>query len=149
MLEMQCNKFNYTPNHFPCTTKTRHLPLPIHASLSPLTDDNITTRRPNNHRIPIPTATSTPTARRALLPRDMQLLRERDRRIIIAQLAASRSVLARQRNAVVNIEDAVGAARRPDSSRSLDGVLLCVDLAVEQGPAAVEGGAGGLLGCVC
>jgi hypothetical protein len=75
----------------------------------------------------------------------MQLLGERNSRIIVAELSAGGRVLASQRDAVVNVEDAVGSTRRPDGGGSLDAVLLGVDLAVEQGAAAVERGAGCLL----
>jgi hypothetical protein len=75
----------------------------------------------------------------------MQLLRERDGRIVVRQLATGLAVLACERNAVVDVEDAVGATGRPDGSRSLDAVLLGVDLAVCEGAAAGEGGAGCLL----
>jgi hypothetical protein len=75
----------------------------------------------------------------------MQLLRKRDSRIVIGQLTASLAVLARERNTVVDVEDAVGAAGRPDSGRGLDAVLLGVDLAVCEGATAGEGGAGCLL----
>jgi hypothetical protein len=75
----------------------------------------------------------------------MQLLRKRDSRIVIGQLTARLAVLARERNTVVDVEDAVGAAGRPDSGRGLDAVLLGVDLAVCEGATAGEGGAGCLL----
>lgn len=75
----------------------------------------------------------------------MQLLRERHRRIVIAQLAAGGGVLASQRDAVVDVQDAVGAAGRPDGRGGLNAVLLCVDLAVEECAATVERGTGCLL----
>jgi len=75
----------------------------------------------------------------------MKLLRKRHRRIIIGQLPCLSGVLARERDAVVDIEDAVAAAGRPDGRRGFDAVLLGVDLAVLQGAAALEGGAGCLL----
>lgn len=78
----------------------------------------------------------------------MQLLGERDGRIIVGQLTSRLGVLASQRNAVVDVQDAVGAAGRPDSGGGLDAVLLGVDLAVGEGATADEGGAGCLLGSV-
>jgi hypothetical protein len=75
----------------------------------------------------------------------MQLLGEGDGRIVIGQFAARLAVLAGERNAVVDVENAVGAAGRPDGGRGLDAVLLGVDLAVGEGAAAGEGGAGCLL----
>jgi hypothetical protein len=75
----------------------------------------------------------------------MQLLGERNGRIVVGQLAARLAVLAGERNAVVDVEDAIGAAGRPDGGRGLDAVLLGVDLAVGEGAAAGEGGAGCLL----
>jgi hypothetical protein len=75
----------------------------------------------------------------------MQLLGECDSRVVVGQLAARLAVLAGERNAVVDVEDAVGAAGRPDGGRGLDAVLLGVDLAVGEGAAAGEGGAGCLL----
>jgi hypothetical protein len=88
---------------------------------------------------------STATAGRALLPCDMELLREGDGRIIVGQFATRARILASKRNAVVDVEDAVAAARGPDGGSGLDAVLLGVDLAVREGAAASERGAGGLL----
>jgi hypothetical protein len=78
----------------------------------------------------------------------VQLLRECDGRIVVAQLSTSAGVLASKRNAVVDVQDAVGAAGGPDGSRGLDAVLFGVDLALFEGAAAREGGAGCLLGSV-
>ena len=50
-----------------------------------------------------------------------------------------------KQDAVVDVEDAVATARRPDGGGGLDAVLLGVDLTIEEGTAAGEGGAGGLL----
>jgi hypothetical protein len=66
----------------------------------------------------------------------MKLLRESDRGIIIAHLTRLISLLVRKRNSVVNVENAVLAAGRPDSRGSLHIVLLGVDLTVEEGAAA-------------
>lgn len=76
----------------------------------------------------------------------MQLLGKRDGRIVVGQFTSRLGVLARQRNAVVDVQDAVGAARGPDGGGGLDAVLLGVDLAVGEGAAADERGAGCLLG---
>lgn len=75
----------------------------------------------------------------------MQLLGESNSGIVVGQFAASLAVLAGKRNAVVDVEDAVAAAGRPDGRRGLDAVLLGVDLAVGESAAAGEGGAGCLL----
>jgi hypothetical protein len=81
---------------------------------------------------------------RALPPRNMQLLRKRYRRIIIAHLTRLIRLLIRKRNPVVDVQDTVLAARRPDGSRRLHTILLRVDLAVEQRAAADGCHAGGL-----
>lgn len=80
---------------------------------------------------------------RALLPGNVELLGEGNGGIVVGQLAGSIGVLAGQRNAVVDVEDAGGAAGRPDGGGGLDGVLLGVYLAVGEGAAAVGSHAGG------
>lgn len=60
----------------------------------------------------------------------MQLLSKRDRGIIIRHFPRSTGVLARERDAVVDVEDARVAAGRPDGGCGFDRVLLGVDLAV-------------------
>jgi hypothetical protein len=81
----------------------------------------------------------------ALLPCNMELLGESNRRVIVGQLTRSLAVLGGEGNTVVDVEDTVAAARRPDGSGCLNRVLLGVDLAVGESTAAGEGGAGGLL----
>jgi len=116
---------------------------PIHHHSNLLTNNNIRARVPNTNRV---VATSSRTAsRRALPPRNMQLLGESDSRVVVGQLTGLFGLLVGERNAVVDVEDAVAAAGRPDGGRGLDAVLLGVDLAVEELAAADEGGAGGLL----
>jgi hypothetical protein len=73
------------------------------------------------------------------------LLGEGDRRIVVGKLTSLGGVLAGKGNAVVDVEDAARTTGRPDSRRSLDAVLLGVDLAVEEGTATAEAGTGGLL----
>jgi hypothetical protein len=75
----------------------------------------------------------------------VELLGEGHGRVVVGQLAGQGAVPARERDAVVDVEDAVAAAGRPDGGGCLDAVLLGVDLAVLEGAAAFEGGAGGLL----
>jgi hypothetical protein len=75
----------------------------------------------------------------------MELLGESNRRVIVGQLTRSLAVLGGEGNTVVDVEDTVAAARRPDGSGCLNRVLLGVDLAVGESTAAGEGGAGGLL----
>jgi hypothetical protein len=76
----------------------------------------------------------------------VELLGEGHGRIVVGQLTRLVALLVDERNAIVDVEDAITAAGRPDGGRGLDAVLLGVDLAVEEGAAAGEGGAGGLLG---
>jgi hypothetical protein len=66
----------------------------------------------------------------------MQLLRKRHSRIIIAHLTRLIRLLVRKRNAVVDVQDTILAARTPDGSRRLHTILLRVHLAVEQRAAA-------------
>jgi hypothetical protein len=108
-----------------------------------LTDNNVRAGATNANGVL--TARSGARSRRALLPRDVELLGECDGRVVVGQLAGQGAVPARERDAVVDVEDAVAAAGRPDGGGGLDAVLLGVDLAVEEGAAALEGGAGGLL----
>jgi hypothetical protein len=88
---------------------------------------------------------STTAARRALLPRDMELLGKSDGGIVVGELTASLAVLASKRNTVVDVEDAVAAAGGPDGGSGLDAVLLRVNLAGCESAAACEGGASSLL----
>jgi hypothetical protein len=66
----------------------------------------------------------------------MELLGESDSSVIIAHFTRLVSLLVRKCNTVVDVQDAVLAAGRPDSSRRLNAVLLGVDLAVQQRTAA-------------
>lgn len=74
----------------------------------------------------------------ALPPRNMELLGESNGSIIVRQLACGIGDLGSKRNAVVDVENAIAAARRPDGGSGLDAVLLGVDLAIEQRAAAGE-----------
>lgn len=60
----------------------------------------------------------------------MQLLGKRHSSIVVGEFAGRAAVLGRQRDAVVDVEDAVAAAGGPDGCCGFDGVLLGVDLAV-------------------
>lgn len=75
----------------------------------------------------------------------MELLGESDGGIVVGELTRRLGVLGGERDAVVDVEDAVAAAGGPDGGGGLDAVLLGVDLAVLELAAAGEGGAGGLL----
>ena len=77
----------------------------------------------------------------------MELLVERDGSIVVGQLAGGLCVLGGQRDAVVDVEDAVAAAGGPDGGRGFDAVLLGVHLAFDELAAADEAGARGLLAC--
>lgn len=80
----------------------------------------------------------------------MELVGEGDGGIVVGQLAAGLGVAARERDAVVNVEDAVGAAGGPDGGGRLDLVVLGVDLALREVGAALDGHAGGgLEKCKC
>jgi hypothetical protein len=76
-------------------------------------------------------------------PGDVQLLSESHGSIVVGQLTSGVGVAGGEGNTVVDVEDTVGAAWRPDGSRGLDLVLLGVDLAVKESTAAGEGGSGG------
>lgn len=75
----------------------------------------------------------------ARLPRDVNLLGESDGRIVVGELAVGSAVGAAERNAVVDVQDTGGSARRPDYGSGLDLVLLGVDLAVGEGTATSHG----------
>lgn len=66
----------------------------------------------------------------------MQLLRKRNRRVIVTHLASLTGLLIRKRNAVVNVQDAIDTTRRPDGSRRLHAILLGVHLAQREFTAA-------------
>jgi hypothetical protein len=151
------NKYNASEfqNHEPTTphylTKLYTTPLPrliltpypLSNSLWNLVSNNrVAAWRSNANRI---ATSSASTSGRALLPRHMQLLGEGDGGIVVAELAGLGALLVGERDTVVDVEDAVGAAGRPDGRRGLDAVLLGVDLPVLEGAATNEGGAGGLL----
>jgi hypothetical protein len=76
-----------------------------HLNTHPLVNDDIRARHSNANRVRATRSRS--RSRRALLPRNMQLLRERDGRIVVRQLAARLAVLAGEGNTVVDVEDAV------------------------------------------
>ena len=76
------------------------------------------------------------------LPRDVNLLGEGDGGIVVGQFAVGAGVARRERDAVVDVEQAVGAAGRPDDGRGLDLVVLGVDLAIGERAAAAYGHAG-------
>lgn len=59
----------------------------------------------------------------------MQLLRESNRGIVVGQLARRARIGGCERDAVVDVEDAVAAAGRPDDGCGLDAVGLGVDFA--------------------
>ena len=59
----------------------------------------------------------------------MQLLRESNSGVIVGELTSSLGVLRRKREAVVDVQDAIVAARRPDDGCGLDFVGLGVDVA--------------------
>lgn len=97
--------------------------------------------------------TLTASARRLELliarsPAEVDLLGEGDGGIIVGDLAAGRAVGAREGNAVVDVEDAVGAAWREDEAGGGDLVVLGVDLAGLPGGATLDGclGSGGRRG---
>ena len=69
----------------------------------------------------------------------MQLLRKRDRRIIIAHLPRLLRLLITQRNAIINIEDAILATWAPDRSCRFHTILLGVHLAGDKGATAYRG----------
>lgn len=83
------------------------------------------------------------------MPADVDLLGEGDGGVVVGDLARGGSVARREGDAVVDVEDAGGAAGRPDDGGGGDLVLLGVDLAVGPDPAAVDGGAGRGLFCLC
>lgn len=76
----------------------------------------------------------------ALDPGDVDLLGEGDGGIVVGDEAAGRGVGAGQGDAVVDVEDAGGAARRVDDAGSGDLVVLGVHLAI--GPDAAAGDRG-------
>jgi hypothetical protein len=75
-------------------------------------------------------------SRRASPPLHMHLLGKSNGSIIVGQLAGSILDSRGKRDAVVDVEDTVCAARRPDNSSGLDGVGFGVDLAHEEVAAA-------------
>jgi hypothetical protein len=50
----------------------------------------------------------------------MELLGESNRRVIVGQLTRSLAILGGEGNTVVDVEDTVAAARRPDGSGCLN-----------------------------
>lgn len=76
----------------------------------------------------------------ALPPAEVELLSKGDGGIIIGDLSAGRAVGAREGDAVVDVEDAVGAARGPDVAGRGDLVVLGVDLALGPDTATLDRG---------
>lgn len=72
-------------------------------------------------------------------PEELEVLRELERGIVVGELAAGVLVGRGERQAVVDVEDALGAARRPDVAGGGDLVDLGVDLAVSPDSAARDG----------
>lgn len=72
----------------------------------------------------------------------MDLLGEGDGGIVVGELAGGGAVGAGEGDAVVDVEDAVGAAGRVDHARGGDAVGLGVDLAAGPDAAAADGGLG-------
>lgn len=72
----------------------------------------------------------------------MHLLCKGDGGVVVGEFAVGRRVGGAQGDAVVDVEDTVGAAWRPDDGGGLDVVLLGVDLAVGEVAAAGGGHAG-------
>lgn len=81
----------------------------------------------------------------------MDLLGKGNSGVVVGDLADGGAVAAGERDAVVDVEDAVGAAGRVDVARGRDLVVLGVDLAVGPDAAARDrgpgrGGGAGVLG---
>lgn len=70
----------------------------------------------------------------------MDLLGESDGGVVVGQDTGGLGVAAGERNAVVDVEDAVGAARRVDVAGGRDVVDLGVDLALLPDAASGDGG---------
>lgn len=81
----------------------------------------------------------------------MHLLGEGNGGVVVRDLAKGRAVGRRESNAVVHVEYARGAARRPDDGSGGDQILLGVDVAIGPETATDDGGLGGGLffGFVC
>lgn len=76
----------------------------------------------------------------------MHLLGKGDRGVVVGDLARGARVARRQRDAVVDVENSGGAARRPDDGSRRDLVLLSVYLAISPDPTSVDRGPrGGLI----
>lgn len=76
-------------------------------------------------------------------PGDVDLLGEGDGGIVVGDLAAGSAVGAGESNAVVDVEDTAGAARRVDVAGGGDAVGLGIDLAASPDTATGDGGLGG------
>jgi hypothetical protein len=79
----------------------------------------------------------------ACLPAEVDLLGESDGGIVVGDLSECARVGAGERNAVVDIQQAIGAARRPDNRCGWYLVLLRVDSAIGPGWATFNGRFGG------
>lgn len=77
------------------------------------------------------------------LPGQVDLLGEGDGGIVVGELADGAAVGAGEGDAVVDVEDAVGAAGGVDVAGGRDGVGLGVDLALGPDAASADGGLGG------
>ena len=78
----------------------------------------------------------------ACLPGEVDLLSEGDGGIVVGELANGGAVGAGEGDTVVDVEDAVGAARGVDVAGGGDGVGLGVDLALGPDAASADGGLG-------
>ena len=93
---------------------------------------------PSHHTAVCPTLRVKGSSFLARLPRQVDLLRERDRGVVVGDLAGSGAVGGGQGDAVVDVEDAVGAAGAKDVAGGGDLVLLGVDGAAEPLAAALD-----------
>lgn len=76
-------------------------------------------------------------------PSNVELLGEGEGGVVVGDDAAGRGVGAGERDAVVDVEDALGAARRVDVAGTGDLVALGVDLALLPDAATLDRGLGG------
>lgn len=84
-----------------------------------------------------------------LSPLEKHLLCERDSRIIVRHLASSSATRwCSEGNAVVDIQDARCAARRPNNRSILDNINLGVNLAIEEVRPVDRSLGAGRVGCI-
>lgn len=74
----------------------------------------------------------------AAAPRDVELLGEGKGGVVVGDLADGGAVGAGEGDAVVDVEDAIGAARREDVAGGRDDVRLCVHLALGPDAATLD-----------